>query len=225
MKFLRHEEFEKGCEAACNGPYDGKWSKSMVGYGPEDSHFVVELTYNYGIGAYKLGNDFRGITIHSKDIIRNANKLNYPVVTDGESQILTSPDGYKFIVMEKETEGENERVENVEDKRGENDRENVEDKRVENVEKERVDNVEDERGENVEDDRREYVHVEKERVENVEDERVQIEMVENVENERVENVENERVENEKMNNCNLSDRRSFDEFGEVLSKTVLWKLN
>lgn len=106
MKFLRHEEFEKGCEAACNGPYDGKWSKSMVGYGPEDSHFVVELTYNYGIGAYKLGNDFRGITIHSKDIIRNANKLNYPVVTDGESQILTSPDGYKFIVMEQETEGD-----------------------------------------------------------------------------------------------------------------------
>ena len=22
---LRHEEFEKGCEAACNGPYDGKY--------------------------------------------------------------------------------------------------------------------------------------------------------------------------------------------------------
>ena len=31
----------------CNGPYDGKWSKSMVGYGPEDDHFVAELTYNY----------------------------------------------------------------------------------------------------------------------------------------------------------------------------------
>ena len=39
-------------------PYDGKWSKSMVGYGPEDKHFVVELTYNYGLGSYKLGNDF-----------------------------------------------------------------------------------------------------------------------------------------------------------------------
>ncbi len=24
-------------------PYDGKWSKTMVGYGPEDTHFVVEL--------------------------------------------------------------------------------------------------------------------------------------------------------------------------------------
>ena len=31
----------------------------MVGYGPEDTHFVVELTYNYGIGSYKLGTDFR----------------------------------------------------------------------------------------------------------------------------------------------------------------------
>ena len=40
-------------------PYDGKWSKSMVGYGPEDDHFVVELTYNYGIKEYKIGNDFQ----------------------------------------------------------------------------------------------------------------------------------------------------------------------
>lgn len=39
-------------------PYDGKWSKTMVGFGPEDDHFVAELTYNYGIGNYKLGNDF-----------------------------------------------------------------------------------------------------------------------------------------------------------------------
>ena len=31
----------------------------MVGYGPEDSHFVVELTYNYGIKQYQKGNDFQ----------------------------------------------------------------------------------------------------------------------------------------------------------------------
>lgn len=30
----------------------------MVGYGPEDDHFVIELTYNYEIGSYRLGNDF-----------------------------------------------------------------------------------------------------------------------------------------------------------------------
>ena len=30
----------------------------MVGYGPEDNHFVTELTYNYGVKSYELGNDF-----------------------------------------------------------------------------------------------------------------------------------------------------------------------
>ena len=37
----------------------------MVGYGPEDSHFVVELTYNYNISNYKLGNDFQVTRIHN----------------------------------------------------------------------------------------------------------------------------------------------------------------
>lgn len=41
-----------------HSPYDGKWSKTMVGFGPEDEHFVAELTYNYGVGEYQLGNDF-----------------------------------------------------------------------------------------------------------------------------------------------------------------------
>ena len=31
----------------------------MIGYGAEDSHFVLELTYNYGIESYQLGNDFQ----------------------------------------------------------------------------------------------------------------------------------------------------------------------
>lgn len=31
----------------------------MVGYGAEDNHFVVELTYNYGISNYVLGNDYQ----------------------------------------------------------------------------------------------------------------------------------------------------------------------
>ena len=29
MQILRHEEFEKGCEAACNGPYDGKYENPL----------------------------------------------------------------------------------------------------------------------------------------------------------------------------------------------------
>lgn len=35
MRALRHEEFEEGCKAACNGPYDGMWSKTMMGYDAE----------------------------------------------------------------------------------------------------------------------------------------------------------------------------------------------
>ena len=31
----------------------------MVGFGAEDDHFVAELTYNYGVGEYALGNDFQ----------------------------------------------------------------------------------------------------------------------------------------------------------------------
>ncbi|KFB51801.1 AGAP000367-PA-like protein [Anopheles sinensis] len=102
MKVLRHEEFTQGCDAACNGPYDNRWSKTMIGYGPESSHFVIELTYNYGVKEYALGNDFVGMTIKSTDIIDRATKHGYPVekVTDGSHQaVLVSPDGYRVFVV------------------------------------------------------------------------------------------------------------------------------
>lgn len=35
----------------------------MAGFGDEDNHFVVELTYNYGIKEYQLGNDFQVIQV------------------------------------------------------------------------------------------------------------------------------------------------------------------
>jgi len=101
MSILRHEEFKKGCEAACNGPYDGQWSKTMVGYGPEDTHFVVELTYNYNISSYKVGNDFQGITIQSSECIARAKSLGWPVQQDeGNLAVLEAPGGYKFNVID-----------------------------------------------------------------------------------------------------------------------------
>ncbi|XP_038053751.1 glyoxalase domain-containing protein 4-like [Patiria miniata] len=101
MQFLRHEEFEEGCKATCNGPYDGKWSKSMVGYGAEDSHFVTELTYNYGIKEYRLGNDFQGITIQSNKAVQNARSKNWPLlpVSDGVYSV-EAPGGYKFFLLD-----------------------------------------------------------------------------------------------------------------------------
>uniref|UniRef100_A0A0K8UBX9 Glyoxalase domain-containing protein 4 n=1 Tax=Bactrocera latifrons TaxID=174628 RepID=A0A0K8UBX9_BACLA len=100
MKVLRHEEFKEGCEAQCNGPYDNRWSKTMIGYGPESSHFVIELTYNYGVKEYELGNDFGGITIKSKETIERARSQNYPISQEQGLHVLTSPDGYKFYIIE-----------------------------------------------------------------------------------------------------------------------------
>lgn len=102
MKVLRHEEFDEGCKATCNGPYDGKWSKTMIGYGPEDNHFVVELTYNYGIGSYKLGNDFLGLTIESGNVLSNAKTLNWPILcNENNLQYLEAPGGYRFYIIDK----------------------------------------------------------------------------------------------------------------------------
>merc|ERR1712127_139146 len=100
MSILRHEEFEEGCEASCNGPYDGKWSKTMTGYGAEDNNFVVELTYNYGIRSYELGNDFNYLKVASTEAFANIKSQGYPhkVISDKEYEVV-DPNGYKFIVV------------------------------------------------------------------------------------------------------------------------------
>lgn len=100
MKVLRHEEFTQGCEAACNGPYDNRWSKTMIGYGPEDTHFVIELTYNYGVDDYKLGNDFLGITLKSSKVLENAKSLGWPIEVEDNMSYVVAPGGYKFYVID-----------------------------------------------------------------------------------------------------------------------------
>ena len=104
LKVLRHEEFEEGCKAACNGPYDGKWSKTMAGYGAEDDHFVMELTYNYGIKTYILGNDFLGLTVSSSEAIKKIKNDESSVLEemDNGKYKTHSPDGYVFYLVDKE---------------------------------------------------------------------------------------------------------------------------
>lgn len=72
----------------------------MIGYGPEANHFVIELTYNYGVSSYELGNDLQGITIRSNSVVAKAKELNYPVAEAEEGRhVLTAPDGYRFFVV------------------------------------------------------------------------------------------------------------------------------
>ncbi|XP_033228688.1 glyoxalase domain-containing protein 4 [Belonocnema kinseyi] len=113
MKVLRHEEFSEGCEAACNGPYANRWSKTMIGYGPEDTHFVIELTYNYGINYYEPGNDFRGITIRSKEAIQRAKADGWPVKEENGKFILEAPGGYKYNIIDEPQPTDKDPVEKV----------------------------------------------------------------------------------------------------------------
>jgi len=92
----------------------------MVGYGEEDNHFVVELTYNYGQKLYELGNDFQYITVascnnhhkHKNNILQNGKNENYPFETTSNSDdrvetFVFSPDGHRFkIVPEDEEKGD-----------------------------------------------------------------------------------------------------------------------
>lgn len=96
MKVLRHEEFSEGCSATCNGPYDGRWSKTMIGYGSEDEHFVIEVTYNYGIGSYELGNDYYGIFIESDEVLERVRSLGKDA--GNGTVVLADPDGHNFYV-------------------------------------------------------------------------------------------------------------------------------
>lgn len=104
MKVLRHEEFEEGCEATCNGPYQNKWSKTMIGYGPESCHFVLELTYNYPVDKYRLGNDILGITVGAPgDLMEKIrSKLDWKSETDQKLSYV-SPAGYKFYLENDES--------------------------------------------------------------------------------------------------------------------------
>uniref|UniRef100_A0A6M2DL71 Putative glyoxalase n=1 Tax=Xenopsylla cheopis TaxID=163159 RepID=A0A6M2DL71_XENCH len=100
MKVLRHEEFSEGCEAACNGPYANRWSKTMIGYGSEDDHFVIELTYNYGINSYEKGNDFKGITIKSREALERAKALDWPIKEENGVKVLEAPGNYKYYILD-----------------------------------------------------------------------------------------------------------------------------
>jgi catechol 2,3-dioxygenase-like lactoylglutathione lyase family enzyme len=97
LRVLRHEEFTSGCEATCNGPYGGAWSKTMIGYGSEVSNFALELTYNYGIDSYAFGNDLLFIALECPAALVRAKALGYTVI-ENES-IIVGPDNYRFKIL------------------------------------------------------------------------------------------------------------------------------
>lgn len=103
MKVLRHEEFEKPCAITCNGEFDTPWSKTMIGYGPEDESFCLELTYNYGVDNYEVGTGLTHVAVaveNPEEALEAAASMGYAV--DGD--VISGPDCYKFRVLKQEAD-------------------------------------------------------------------------------------------------------------------------
>jgi len=88
MKVLRENDFP-----------GGKFTLSFIGYGDESENTVLELTYNYGVEKYDLGNAFQGITIATDDLNAFKERLNKLNVKMEGNQIV-DPNGYVFRIVE-----------------------------------------------------------------------------------------------------------------------------
>ncbi|KAL6197913.1 hypothetical protein ACLB2K_027705 [Fragaria x ananassa] len=47
-----------------------KYSNAFLGFGPEETNFVVELTYNYGVTSYDIGTGFGHLAIATPDVYK-----------------------------------------------------------------------------------------------------------------------------------------------------------
>ncbi|EEE62896.1 hypothetical protein OsJ_17701 [Oryza sativa Japonica Group] len=89
-----------------------RYTNAFLGYGPEDSHFVVELTYNYGVESYDIGTAFGHFGIAVEDVAKTVDLIKAKggtvtrepgPVKGGKSVIafIEDPDGYKFELIER----------------------------------------------------------------------------------------------------------------------------
>ena len=102
MKLLRYRDIP-----------DEKYSNAFLGYGPEDTHFAIELTYNYGVESYDLGTGFGHFGIAVNDVYKTVDSVkakNGKVtrepgpVKGGKSTIafVEDPTGYKWELIGRE---------------------------------------------------------------------------------------------------------------------------
>jgi lactoylglutathione lyase len=103
MKVLRKHDYP-----------DGKFSLAFIGYGDEKDHTVIELTYNWGIESYDLGNAYGHIALEVDDayqaceqvraaggkVIREAGPMMHGTTVIA---FIQDPDGYKVEFIQKGT--------------------------------------------------------------------------------------------------------------------------
>jgi len=101
MKLLREKEYP-----------DGKFTLCFVGYGDESEEAVIELTHNWGVTSYELGNAYGHVALATDDIKGACDRvraLGYKVTREpgpmkhGTTVIafVEDPTGYKIELIEK----------------------------------------------------------------------------------------------------------------------------
>ncbi|XP_058723767.1 lactoylglutathione lyase GLX1-like [Vicia villosa] len=89
-----------------------KYANAFLGFGSEQTNFVVELTYNYGVSSYDIGTGFGHFAIATPDVykfVENArakggNVTREPGPVSGGSTIMAfvkDPDGYAFEILQR----------------------------------------------------------------------------------------------------------------------------
>ncbi|CAN1215194.1 Probable lactoylglutathione lyase, chloroplastic [Linum perenne] len=89
-----------------------RYTNAFLGYGPEDSNFVIEITYNYGVDKYDIGSGFGHFGIAVDDVVKTVELVKAkggkvtrePGPVKGGSTVIAfieDPDGYKFELLER----------------------------------------------------------------------------------------------------------------------------
>ncbi|SET97204.1 lactoylglutathione lyase [Paracoccus homiensis] len=90
---------------------EGEFTLAFVGYGPEESNTVIELTYNYGTTSYDLGKGYGHIALETSDIYATSQVLKDAgaeftrepgPMKHGKTLIafLKDPDGYMIELVQ-----------------------------------------------------------------------------------------------------------------------------
>jgi lactoylglutathione lyase len=89
-----------------------KYTLAFVGYGAESEHAVLELTYNYGVTKYELGNAYGHIALEVPDAAaacaavrsKGGNVTREAGPVKGGTTVIAfveDPDGYKIELIER----------------------------------------------------------------------------------------------------------------------------
>lgn len=114
MKLLRQKEYP-----------GGQFTLAFVGYGDESDHTVLELTYNWGVEQYNLGDAYGHIAIGVDDIYATCEEIRArggkvtrePGPMKHGSTVIAfveDPSGYKIELIQLGTQGSAEKSETAE---------------------------------------------------------------------------------------------------------------